>query len=486
VTEDVNTVRNQLRAEAHGHTRRSLFDFTQIMFPEVEPAGTFIEANHTKLLARAFERVASGECRRLLVAIPPRFGKSLLGSVAFPTWMLGHDPSLKIICGSYGDELARDFAMLSRDVLRSPIYRDLFPKTRLTSDGGAPHRLMTTLGGYRQSTSVGGPVTGKGADIIIVDDPLKAKDAITSQAARDDAYGWINGTLMSRFDKPGEGRMIVLSQRLHSDDLIARLRDDGGWELLSVPAEALVPMELDIGEKRPWILKAGDPLFPERFDHEALLQLRTDLGEANYAAQILQDPQALGGAIFKVKDFELYPKAIIEPVGAEAIYQSWDTAISERETAAYSVCTTWAIYGKRFALINVFRERLGFPALLKAVKDQYAKYRPRGVIVEKASSGTAIYQQLRQDGYDWIHEVTPRGSKLERAMHQAPKIEAGRVGLPQKAPWAATFLAEVADFPNGRSDQVDSMTQFLKAFDTGKDHVLFRELKFWRNQRGEV
>src|SRR5690606_20689635 len=124
------------------------------------------------------------------------------------------------------------------------------------------------------------------------------KDAITSQAARDEAYGWINGTLMSRYDKPGDGRMIVLSQRLHTDDLIARLRDDGGWELLSVPAEALTPMELDIGENRPWILNAGDPLFPERFDHKALIQLKADLGEANYAAQILQDPRALGGAIF--------------------------------------------------------------------------------------------------------------------------------------------------------------------------------------------
>lgn len=483
---EANMLRQKLKQEVYAHARQNLFDYLQLIFPEAVPSGTFIEAKHTKLLAHVAQQVGLGEVRRQLIAVPPRFGKSLVASVALPTWLLGHDPSLKIICASYGEELSRDFALQSRAITMSPIYRSLFPNTRLTGSGSAWNRLETTSGGYRRATSVDGAITGKGADIIIIDDPLKAKDAVYSQAMRDEAYNWITGTLMSRFDKPGEGRIIVLSQRLHTDDLVARLRDDGGWEMLSVPAEAQKPMTFDIGEKELWRLHAGDLIYPERFDHAALAQLKADLGEANYAAQILQDPQALGGAIFKVKDLDIRDVSNVPLHKIEAIYQSWDTAISEEETAAWSVCTTWGIYGQYFALIDVFRERLSYPNLLRAVRAQYDKYKPRAVVVEKASSGFALVQQLHAEGIGWIWPVIPKGSKMERAMHQAPKVEAGRIIIPGKAPWVETFLAELAAFPNGRSDQVDSMTQFLKVFDTGRNHPLFRELKFWRQQRGEA
>jgi predicted phage terminase large subunit-like protein len=483
---DPNELRRQLRKRVDACARKNLFDYTQLMFPEVVPSGTFIEASHTKLLAHKVEQVVRGDIKRLLIAIPPRFGKSLLCSVALPTWMLGHDPSYKIVCASYGDELSRDFATLSRNILQSRRYQELFPGTRLTHGGGAIGRLETTAGGYRFSTSIGGALTGKGADIVIVDDPLKAKDAITSQVARDDAFSWITGTVMSRFDSPADGAVIVLSQRLHTDDLIARLRDEGGWELLAVPAEALTPMTFDIGEAEPWHLEAGEPLFPERFGPDALAQLRSDLGEANYAAQILQDPRALGGSIFKVKDFKIQDCRRFDLAKMEAIYQSWDTASSEAATAAWSVCTTWGISGKRFALIDVFRQRLTYPKLLIAVKEQYERYKPKVVFVEKASSGIALLQQLAAEGVTWIDALTPRGTKLERAMHQAPKIENGRVCIPGKAAWAPTFLAEVASFPStSSSDQVDAMTQFLQVFDTARHHPFFRELEFWRNQRGE-
>lgn len=482
---DPNEIRRQLRAQVHARARANLFTFTQLLFGEAEPSGTFLEARHTKLLARAIEKVINGDTRRLLIAIPPRFGKSLLASVMAPTWMLGHDPSYKIICASYGEELARVFANQSRNIMTSRVYREIFPQTVLAPGGSAIGRIETTAGGQRFMTSVGGALTGKGADLVIVDDPLKASEAISSQAARDAAFSWITGTVMSRFDRPAEGQVIVLSQRLHMDDLIARLRDEGGWELLAVPAETLKPMELDIGEKEPWKLEAGDLLFPERFDHVALARLKADLGEANYAAQILQDPVALGGNIFKVKDIVIKDYARFDPNKMEAIFQSWDTAISEEETAAWSVCTTWGVEGKRFALMDVFRQRLQYPALLKAVREQYARHKPRAVLVEQASSGIAIIQQLRTEGVDWIHGVKPKASKMERAMFQAPKFEAGRVWLPGKATWADTYLNEIAAFPNGRSDQVDATTQFLWAFDNYQWNPLFRELKYWRREHGE-
>lgn len=482
---DPNALRQMLRKKVYARARQDLFTYTQLMFNEAEPSGIFIEASHTKVLATAIEKVIRGDTRRLLIAIPPRFGKSLLASVMAPTWMLGNDPSYKIVAASYGDELARAFAVQSRNIMTSRVYRELFPQASLAAGGAAIGRLETSAGGYRFTTSVGGALTGKGADLVIVDDPLKAADAISSQAARDAAFNWITGTVMSRFDKPSEGQVIVLSQRLHMDDLIARLRDEGGWELLSVPAEALKPIELDIGEAEPWRLSAGGLLFPQRFDRSGLAQLRSDLGEANYAAQILQDPVALGGTVFKVRDIVIQDHTRFDPAKMEAIYQSWDTAISEETTAAWSVCTTWGIEGKRFALIDVFRQRLSYPALLKAVRAEYAKYKPRVVFIEHASSGIALVQQLKMDGADWVHGVKPKASKIERAMFQAPKFEAGRIWMPGKAQWADTYLNEIAAFPNGRADQVDATTQFLWAFDNFQWNPMFRELRYWRQQHGE-
>lgn len=482
---DANAIRQVLREQAYAYARDDLFSYVQLLFSEAQPSGTFLEARHTRVLATALEKVVRGETKRLLIAIPPRFGKSLLASVMLPTWMLGLDPAYKIICASYGEELARDFAVQSRNIMTSAVYRQLFPETALASAGAAMGRLETTAGGQRFTTSVGGALTGKGADLVIVDDPLKAADGISSQAARDTAFSWITGTVMSRFDRPADGQLIVLSQRLHTDDLIARLRDEGGWELLSVPAEALRPMALDIGEKEPWRLAAGDLLFPERFDHAALDQLRRDLGEANYSAQILQDPVALGGSVFKVKDIVIRPCPRFDPAKMEAIYQSWDTAVSEEETAAWSVCTTWGVEGKRFALMDVFRQRLTFPGLLKAAREQYARYKPRAVFIEYASSGIGLVQQLKMEGADWVWGVKPKVSKMERAMFHATKFEDERIWLPGKAPWADTWLNEIASFPNGQSDQVDATTQFLWAFDNWQWHPIFRELRYWRQKHGE-
>lgn len=388
-------VRRALRAEVHAAARSSLLDYMHLMHSEVEPAKPFELFRHTRVLAHALEKVARGETRRLLVAVPPRFGKSLVSSIALPTWLLGHDPALRIVCASYGDELARDFAAKSRLAMQSPVYAQLFPRTLLAPDGTAAHRLTTTKGGYRFSTSVSGTLTGKGADIIVVDDPLKAKDAVFSQAARDEAYNWINGTLASRFDKPAEGRIVVVAQRLHTDDLTARLRDDGGWELLAIPAEAQVPTELELGNNEIWKLEPGDLLFPERFNQKALDIVRNDLGEANFAAQFLQNPQALGGTIFKIKNFDVHPYAGFKAAKMERVFQSWDTAISEENHAAYSVCTTWGVFGKYFALMDVFREKLTYPGLLKAALAQFDRFKPAAVFIEKASSGHSLLQDLQ-------------------------------------------------------------------------------------------
>jgi hypothetical protein len=215
-----------------------------------------------------------------MIAIPPRHGKSLFASVAFPAWILGRNPTRKIICASYGDQLSRDFSNRFRDLMWSGAYRTLFPDALIAPNGSSLSEVRLVEKGYRLATTVQGPATGKGAHIIIVDDPFKAVEA-ASNAVRNSVYDWFKGSLMTRFDNPAEGAVIVVMQRLHQDDLVGRLKDEGGWEYLAMPGECFERTVYDLGDGQSWALNPGDLLYPERFNRDALDQLFFDLGEAS-------------------------------------------------------------------------------------------------------------------------------------------------------------------------------------------------------------
>jgi predicted phage terminase large subunit-like protein len=461
---DAKDLRAEARADLRRWARESLFPFYRLLSPILVPEEKFIDAKHFRVLVRALEKVESGETPRLLISIPPRHGKSRLASVAFPAWLLGRDPSTKIICASYGQELADDFARRTRELMRSEVYATVFPGSKLEVGGTALSELRTTAKGYRLGTSVNGVVTGKGANYIIIDDPMKAADA-SSDTARNSVNEWVKSTLMSRFDKPAEGRMIVIMQRLHMDDLIGRLRDEGGWTILEMPGEAIEHQEFDIGGGKAWNFAPGDLLYPESFDRAALDQLKHDLGEAAYSAQILQRPAAPGGALFKMKHFQRYDAL---PPYCERIVQSWDTAVVDTETAAFSVCTTWGISGYKLYLIDVFRKRLDFFQLDKAILSLRKKYNAGFVVLEISGAAKALAEQLikHEDARSWLIGTDPKLGKEERAMAQTPKVERKRIYLPKNAPWLTTFEDEVAQFPYSKyADQVDSMVHFLHAFD---------------------
>jgi hypothetical protein len=372
---DANELRRQAREVARSGAREEFFLFYRLMFPILAPEEkVFIESKHYLALATALQKVVTGETPRLLIAIPPRHGKSRLASVALPAWILGLDPTAKIICASYGDQLAKDFALRTREVLRSADYQAIFPNTSLDIGGSALEELRTTAKGYRLGTSVGGVVTGKGANYVIVDDPMKAIDA-PSDIARNEVYDWVKLSLMTRFDKPAEGRVIVVMQRLHQDDLIGRLLADGGWTLLEMPGKSIKKQIFDLGNGNEWVYEPGDYLFQERFDEKAHENLRYDLEEAGYNAQILQCPGALGGTLFKVKNFPRYEKL---PPYFEAIVQSWDPTSVENDTAAFTVCTTWGIVKRKLYLINVFRKRLDFYKVEPAILSMKKKYGSSG------------------------------------------------------------------------------------------------------------
>lgn len=296
---------------------------------------------------------------------------------------------------------------------------------------------------------------------------LLAAEAVeaASESVRNAVYDWFKGSLMTRFDKPAEGGMIVIQQRLHQDDLIGRLRDEGGWEYLEMPAECMERKEFDLGDGETWMFEPGDLLFEERFNHAALEQLFWDLGEAQYNAQILQRPSPPGGALFKLKHFQRYEKL---PAAFELIVQSWDPAVVDTETAAFSVCTTWGISGRKLYLIDVFRKRLNFYQIEPAILSMREKYNAGAVVIEVSGVGMAIGNALlkREGTRRWMQPVDPRLGKVERALAQTPKIERKRVFLPISAPWLETFEIEIAAFPMSKFfDQVDSMVHFLAFLD---------------------
>lgn len=461
---DINAslIRSRYRMHLRARCRSDLYAFSHFVFPVVAPGVPYEDAPHFRVLATALQKVVTGEIQRLLIAIPPRHGKSIFSSVILPTWILGLDPAAKIICASYGDGLARDFSAKSRDILRSETFRGVFPDTELEPGGMALDELRTTQKGYRLATSVGGVVTGKGADYIIVDDPMKAVDA-GSESTRNTTYEWYKTSLLSRFDKPGLGRQIVVMQRLHQDDLIGRLRDDGGFTLLEMPGEAVERQTFDLGGGQFWDFAPGDLLFPQRFDAKALAMLKSDLGEAGYNAQILQRPVPPGGALFKLKHFQRYATM---PSCFELIVQSWDPAFVDSETAAFTVCTTWGIWRRNVYLLDVFRNKLEFHSIEPTILHMKEKWKAHFVILEVAGLGRAIGNRLiRLPGARrWLEPVDPKMGKEERAIAVTPVLERKRVYLPETAPWLATFETEVAQFPSSKfADQVDSMVHFLNS-----------------------
>lgn len=468
-SDDPNEIRRAQREMLRALAHENFYGFYRQVAPALLPGQSFSHARHFQVIAHKLEQVAKGHVRRLAIAIPPRHGKSLLASVALPAWILGRDPTRKIICGSYGDILAKDFATRTRDLLRSSEYRRIFPNVELDQGGASHVELRTTAKGYRLSTTVQGAVTGKGAHFIVVDDPLKALDA-QSEKGREEVYNWIKGTLMSRFDNPAEGAMIMIHQRLHMDDPIGRLMADGGWEYLDMPGQCVEGQVYELGGGKTWQFNPGDLLYPEMFDAAALAQQRLDLGEAQFAAQILQRPSAPGGSLFKLRHFQSYDA---RPSLYELIVQSWDPAIVGSDDADFTVCTTWGIWRRNLYLLDVFRKRLEFHQIEPAIVSMREKYNAKVVIVEAVGAGAAIYNGLyrRQDFRLGLFADAPREDKVERAIAQTPKIERKRVFLPIEAPWLETFIAEIAGFPLVKyDDQVDSMVQFLRFLDHSNVH----------------
>ena len=347
--------------------------------------------------------------------------------------------------------------------MRSPLYRRLFPGTRISAAKDTELEVMTTARGFRYATSVGGTLTGRGGNLLILDDPLSAQDA-HSDRARESLKQWYANTLLSRLDNKAEDAIVVVTQRLHVDDLVGHLLEQGGWTELSLPAIAEVEQVVPLGPERYHHRKVGELLHPEREPRWALEELKHTMGSVDFAAQFQQEPIAAGGNLIKWHWFTPYDEPPRWERGDKLIV-SWDTAMSAGELCDYSACVVLQVRGENAYLLDVLRDRLEYPDLRRKVIEVHRRWRSvtssYALLIENKGSGMSLIQELKREGIRAI-EVKPEGDKIMRMNAHTARIEAGYVHLPRRASWLDEFRKEIMAFPAGKyDDQVDALSQAL-------------------------
>lgn len=443
--------------------RRSFIAFLQKAWTHVT-AGELVDWNwHLDAIACQLERISRGESRRLLINLPPRNGKSKTVSVIWVAYMLGVDPTLNFVCISYSNELSGKLARDCLSIMQSGWYRELFPDTVISPRRSANWDYETTRGGGRLATSVTGTLTGRGGDILILDDVIKPEEA-NSDTTRKSVNDWYQSTLASRLNDKRSGAIICVMQRLHQADLSGMLIEAGGWDHLSLPAIAPADAIISLTGGRVHRRCEGDVLHASREPASVLQELKDAMGSYAFQAQYQQDPVPPEGNLIRAKWLTTYGPDF-DPAGYGEIVQSWDTGIKAGERNDWSVCVTALLRQKQIYILDVWRGRVEFPALRSKAVALALQFDARTLLIEDKASGQQLIQTLRADqhtGAPWPIARTPEMDKYSRVAGVSAMIEAGQLLLPREAPWLAEFVAELLAFPGGKfDDQVDALSQLL-------------------------
>lgn len=459
------------RAEYDAGLRASLRGYFQWAFKQLHPEVSLISGYHLLALAEALTKCATGEIKRLIINLPPRNLKSEFASVVFPTWLLGHNPSAKIINITYSEALTKDFARASKALMETQDYKRIFPRTRINPRASADTDFtLLRYRGRRFGSTVFGPITGFGGDFIIIDDPLKPEDA-KSDAMRTRVNEWFESTAISRLDRKEAGCIIVVMQRLHVDDLTGRLLEKGGWTHLNLPAIATEHQVLDLGDGDTWEREIGSPLNAAFESLETLQALRDTMGEDFFHAQYQQSPVIPGGNIVKLEWLQRYRAPFVAKNYDEVVF-SWDTAFGTGDSNDWSVGTVWVVRDKTYYLGDVVRGRFSGGDLVQAIADLWEKYPTdnRTILLEKVNGMELVAEQVNQRiGVD-VELVPPVNNKVSRLWASTPIFQRGAVHVPDQADWLDVYLKELLAFPRGKhDDQVDSTSQFLSWITTRPD-----------------
>ena len=426
----------------------------------------FISGRHHAKMARAFERVARGELKRLIINMPPRHTKSEFASYLLPAWFLGNYPGKKVIQTSHTAELAVGFGRKVRNLVDQESYKAVFSGVELQADSKAAGRWATNAGGDYFAIGVGGAVTGKGADLLIIDDPHSEQEAALAEInpdIYDKTYEWYTSGPRQRL-QPG-GAIVVVMTRWSKRDLTGQVlksaaqRGGDEWEVIEFPA----------------LLPSGNPLWPEFWSLKELAALKEELPNSKWQAQYQQNPTSEVSAIVKREWWQVWEKE--DPPSCEFTLMAWDTAFEKSQRADYSALTTWGVFyhpddtgisQANIILLNAFRERMEFPRLKQEAIDQYKEWDPDSVIIEKKASGAPLIYEMRAMGIP-VQEFTPSkgNDKISRLNAVSDLFASGRVWAPNTQ-WAEEVIDEVASFPSGEHDDyVDSVSLALMRFRKG-------------------
>ena len=434
--------------------QKDFMAFINHMWPD------FVQGRHHKVIAEKFNKIAQGKLKRLIVCLPPRHTKSEFASTFFPAWYMGLKGNSKIIQTTHTAELAVRFGRRVRNLIDSEKYKEIFPDLYLQADNKSAGRWTTNQDGESFYAGVGGAITGRGADLLIIDDPHSEQDAM-SPTAMDAAYEWYTSGPRQRL-QPG-GIIIIVMTRWSTKDLVGKVIKRQGeehadqWDLIEFPA--IMP-------------ESDNPLWPEFWKKEELLSVKASLPISKWNAQWLQTPTAESGSIVKREWWQMWESPDIPPYSY--IIQSYDTAFSKKETADYSAITTWAVFQPeeggtdQIILLDAKRLRLDFPELKRLAWDEYKYWEPDCVLIEAKASGTPLTQELRRMGIPVTSYAPSRGQdKVARMNSVAPIFESGMVWATDDQ-FAEEVVEEMASFPFGdHDDYCDSATMALMRFRQG-------------------
>ncbi|WP_054000524.1 phage terminase large subunit [Ahrensia marina] len=449
---------------AFNHLLSTQFDFFVMKTFQQLKQSTPLERNWLiGTMAWHLNEVYLGKQRRLIINVPPRHLKSICASVAFPAFVLGNNPSKTFILATYSYDLGKKMMRDLRSVMESNWYRQVFPNTELRKNTEA--EFTTSKHGGVNMTSVNGTLTGRGADFIIVDDPIKAAE-IQSTAERNRANEWFQSTLFTRLDDKQKGSIILAMQRLHEDDVTGYLTDDTThkWTILKVPAIATEDQSYPIlnrGNFCTFNRKVGSVISHKRENLETVQRTRQEIGSLNFEAQYQQEPISHDGNLVQLNWFKSYTSCE-KREHFDAVVASWDTASASGANNDYTVGTIWGIKDKYYYLLDLYRLKATYPGIKARITETQRLWNVNVTLLEKADSGRNLYADLRRIGESQYRAITPRGSKEDRLAACSALIEEGRVFLPDEADWKSTLIHELLSFPNTRyDDQVDSVTLFL-------------------------
>ena len=432
--------------------RGDFLSFVKHMWPD------FIQGSHHKIIAKKFNDMAQGKIKRLIVNMPPRHTKSEFASSLLPAWMIGRNPKLKIIQTTHTGELAIRFGRKAKTLMDSPEYKEIFV-TRLREDSQAAGRWETAQGGEYFAAGVGGAITGRGADLLIIDDPHSEQDAL-NLTALERAYEWYTSGPRQRL-QPG-GQIVCVMTRWNVKDLTGMLMQHqkeakaDQWELVEFPA----------------IMPSGKPVWPEYWNLGELQTVKASLSLGKWNAQWMQNPTSEEGAIIKKEWWRTWKRETIPPL--QHVIQSYDTAYLKKETADYSAITTWGVFypnedsSANLILLDAVKGRYEFPELRRRALHQFDYWKPETVVIESKASGLPLAAELRQMGIPVVNFTPSKGNdKHARVNSVAPLFESGMIWAPDKK-FAEEVIEECAAFPYGDYDDlVDSMTQAVMRFRQG-------------------